>query len=322
MEKLNGWIMNDLGDVAHKMAQRQMGPCSMCTSEVAAGRFDMNTRAAVSEALDDILEALFPGCYGREFVDGQDIPLFVGDRLRHAAAVLGRLCEFAFNHRCSIGMCDRGCDCEAQATDTVIDLMEQLPDIHGKLMSDIQAAYEGDPASISINEIVLSYPFVEAIATHRIAHVLYERRVPIIPRIMSERAHSRTGIDIHPGAKIGKRFFIDHGTGVVIGETSEIGDNVRLYQGVTLGAMRFVRDEDGNLVRRIKRHPTIEDDVVIYAGATILGGKTVIGKGSVVGGNVWLTESVPPHSKVLNAPLDLRVITREKTIEERSARHE
>ena len=149
-------------------------------------------------------------------------------------------------------------------------------------------------------EVVLSYPGVYAIIVHRIAHLLYEKHVPLIPRIMSEYAHSATGIDIHPGAKIGQGFFIDHGTGVVIGETSIIGQNVKLYQGVTLGALSFEKDANGRLVKGIKRHPEVEDNAVIYAGATILGGKTVIGKGSEIGGNVWLTHSVPPGSKVYN----------------------
>jgi serine O-acetyltransferase len=165
---------------------------------------------------------------------------------------------------------------------------------------DIQAAYDGDPAARSMMEVVMSYPGLFAIVVHRVAHVLYRANIPLIPRIMSEYAHSRTGIDIHPGAKIGPGFFIDHGTGVVIGETCEIGKNVKLYQGVTLGALSFEKDADGRLVKGTKRHPNVEDNVVIYAGATILGGKTTIGANSVIGGNVWLTRSVPPETKVYN----------------------
>jgi serine O-acetyltransferase len=161
---------------------------------------------------------------------------------------------------------------------------------------DVEAAVAGDPAANSENEVILAYPSLAAISTHRVAHFLYERDVPLLPRIMSEYVHHRTGIDIHPGAKIGRSFFIDHGTGVVIGETTQIGDRVKLYQGVTLGALSVSRDMRGK-----KRHPTIEDDVTIYAGATILGGDTVIGRGSVIGGNVWLVRSVPPYSKVYNA---------------------
>jgi serine O-acetyltransferase len=177
--------------------------------------------------------------------------------------------------------------------------LERLPRIRSRLSQDVEAAYEGDPAAKSYAEIVVSYPSIRAIAIYRIAHELQVLGLPILPRMMTEHAHDRTGIDIHPGAKIGRRFFIDHGTGVVIGETTEIGDNVRLYQGVTLGAKSPRRGES---LRGKKRHPTIEDDVTIYAGATILGGETVIGEGSVIGGNVWLIESVAPYSKVISVP--------------------
>jgi serine O-acetyltransferase len=178
----------------------------------------------------------------------------------------------------------------------VAGFLGSLPEIRRRLAEDVEAAFEGDPAARSYGEIVVSYPSIHAIATYRLAHRLVELRVPQIPRIMSEHAHDRSGIDIHPGAKIGRRFFIDHGTGVVIGETSEIGDNVRLYHGVTLGAFSPRR---GQTIRDVKRHPTIEDDVTIYPGATILGGDTVIGKSSVVNGNAYVTESVPPFSRVI-----------------------
>jgi serine O-acetyltransferase len=177
--------------------------------------------------------------------------------------------------------------------------LERLPAIRSRLSEDVEAAYEGDPAAKSYAEIVVSYPSIRAIATYRIAHDLQTLGLPILPRMMTEHAHDRTGIDIHPGAKIGRRFFIDHGTGVVIGETTEIGNGVRLYQGVTLGAKSPRR---GETLRGKKRHPTIEDDVTIYAGATILGGETIIGEGTVIGGNVWLIESVAPYSKVIAEP--------------------
>jgi serine O-acetyltransferase len=181
----------------------------------------------------------------------------------------------------------------------VLRFVEQLPAVRALLAADVEAAFEGDPAAKSFAEIVVAYPSIQAIATYRIAHALLALGVPLLPRIMTEHAHARTGIDIHPGAKIGRRFFIDHGTGVVLGETCEIGDGVRLYQGVTLGARS---PRHGESLRGTKRHPTIEDDVTIYAGATILGGETVIGSGSVIGGNVWLMESVPPGSKVIAEP--------------------
>jgi serine O-acetyltransferase len=178
-------------------------------------------------------------------------------------------------------------------------LLDRLPTIRSRLSEDVEAAYEGDPAAKSYAEIVVSYPSIRAIAIYRIAHELQVVGLPVLPRMMTEHAHDRTGIDIHPGAKIGRRFFIDHGTGVVIGETTEIGDNVRLYQGVTLGAKSPRRGES---LRGKKRHPTIEDGVTIYAGATILGGETIIGEGTVIGGNVWLIESVAPYSKIIAEP--------------------
>jgi len=190
---------------------------------------------------------------------------------------------------------ESGFDAEAVS----LRFVERLPEIRDCLAADVEAAFQGDPAAKSFAEIVVSYPSIRALAIHRIAHVLYQEGVPLLPRIMSEYAHDRTGIDIHPGARLGRRFFIDHGTGVVIGETTRIGDNVRLYQGVTLGALSPRHVE---ALRDAKRHPTIENDVTIYAGATILGGETVIGEGSVIGGNVWLTESVPPGSKVVAEP--------------------
>ena len=179
--------------------------------------------------------------------------------------------------------------------------LEQIPIIYRMLTKDITALYEGDPAASSREEVILAYPGFFAIVVYRIALVLYEMRVPIIPRIMTEFVHQKTGIDIHAGATIGEYFFIDHGTGIVIGETTVIGDHVKLYQGVTLGAKSFELDADGNPVKGIKRHPNIEDNVVIYAGATILGGDVTVGHDSVIGGNVWLLSSVPPYTKVYNA---------------------
>ena len=179
--------------------------------------------------------------------------------------------------------------------------VSKLPEIKRLVETDVQAAYEGDPAATSPMEVVMAYPGLYAVTVHRLAHELYKLSIPVIPRIMSEIAHSKTGIDIHPGATIGERFFIDHGTGVVIGETTVIGRNVKLYQGVTLGAKSFAKDPvTGALVKGIKRHPNVEDNVVIYAGATILGGDTTIGHDSEIGGSVWLISSVPPNSRVYN----------------------
>ena len=185
----------------------------------------------------------------------------------------------------------------------VTAFVARLPEVKRLVATDVQAAYEGDPAATSPMEVVMAYPGLYAVTIHRLAHELYNLKVPIIPRVMSELAHSKTGIDIHPGATIGERFFIDHGTGVVIGETTVIGKNVKLYQGVTLGAKSFQKDpETGALVKGIKRHPNVEDNVVIYAGATILGGDTTIGHDSEIGGSVWLIDSVPPNSRVYNKP--------------------
>ena len=188
------------------------------------------------------------------------------------------------------------------AKEIVDDFVAALPEVRRLVETDVQAAYDGDPAATSRMEVVMAYPGLYAVTIHRLAHVLYKLKVPIIPRVMSELAHSKTGIDIHPGATIGERFFIDHGTGVVIGETTVIGRNVRLYQGVTLGGLSFDKDSNGALVKGLKRHPNIEDNVVIYANATILGGDTTIGHDSEIGGNVWIKESVPPYSRVYNKP--------------------
>jgi serine O-acetyltransferase len=186
----------------------------------------------------------------------------------------------------------------ARATEIATSFFEGLPAIADAVADDVRAAFDGDPAATGFDEIVLAYPGVKAVFTYRLAHVLHSLGVPLIPRVMTEFAHLETGVDIHPGARIGRSFFIDHGTGTVIGETTDIGNNVKLYQGVTLGALSFPKNERGELIRGTKRHPTVEDDVVIYAGATILGGETVVGRGCVIGGSVWLTSSVPPGMRV------------------------
>ena len=188
------------------------------------------------------------------------------------------------------------------AKEIVAKFVAELPEVKRLVETDVSAAYDGDPAATSRMEIVMAYPGLYAVTVYRLAHVLYKLKVPVLPRIMSELAHSKTGIDIHPGATIGERFFIDHGTGVVIGETTVIGRNVRLYQGVTLGGLSFEKDDSGALVKGLKRHPNIEDNVVIYANATILGGETTIGHDSEIGGSVWLISSVPPNSRVYNKP--------------------
>lgn len=258
--------------------------------------------------LEVMIELLFPGYSGRYLFSRAGIEFAVGDHVNHVFRRLTDQLERAFAYRCVLECCET-CDCRHLAEDAVIGLLAKLPEIRTVLKADVQAAMDGDPAAKSIDEVVIAYPGLKAIAIQRIAHELYVSQVPLVPRVMGEYAHSITGIDIHPGATIGTSFFIDHGTGVVIGETAVIGDNVKLYQGVTLGALSFPKDERGRLIKGAKRHPNIEDNVTIYAGATILGDITV-GHDSVIGGNVWLTETVPPKTKITIPPPDLSIRTR------------
>jgi len=253
-------------------------------------------RQDIYDILDSLLSVIFPGRYAKEKIEKGDISFFIDDRLRHVGFKLYKLLREVYHHLCNRDKCDV-CTCEEKAENALIALLEALPEIRSILIRDVEVAFNGDPAATSLDEIVLSYPYIDAVATYRIAHILYREEVPIIPRLMCERAHSRTGIDIHPGAEIGPRFFIDHGTGVVIGETCKIGENVKIYQGVTLGALSPF-DKKGRPRKGEKRHPDIEDNVIIYANSTILGGRTVIGKGSVIGGNTWIVRSVPPGSVI------------------------
>lgn len=302
---LQEWLDSGLIDMAGALAESIQSSPDADTDR----HFSVANREAVHEVLSELLAALFPGTRGSAAVPGRSAGERIASRLRAAAVALMPQIEQAYRHMCLTKKCE-GCDCHEMAFDAVSQLTRSLPEIRRIIATDLQAAYEGDPAALSVDEVVMSYPCVEAISVQRMAHVLYEKEVPVIPRIMCEWSHSRTGIDIHPGACIGSRFFIDHGTGVVIGETCTIGDNVKIYQGVTLGALSFPLGEDGRPVKGIKRHPDIEDDVTIYGGATILGGETVVGKGSVIGGNVWLTHSVPPYSVVYNAQPEPRVVNR------------
>jgi len=270
---------------------------------------NLPVRGEILQILDLLFEVLFPGHTGKRTVTKSNIKFIVGDILCQIYTELSEQIERAYLYQCKINKCE-GCDCRTMAENVTQHLLTQLPKIRQMLKGDVGAAFDGDPAAKSYEEIVISYPCITAIATYRIAHELYLKQVPLVPRIMSECAHSKTGIDIHPGAKIGKNFFIDHGTGVVIGETTIIGDKVKIYQGTTLGAMSFPKDERGRIIKGGKRHPTIEDNVTIYAEATILG-DIIIGKNSVVGGNVWIKESVPAGVTVTVANTDL-VYTRHK----------
>ncbi len=264
---------------------------------------NLPVRDKIVEILDLLTELLFPGYTGKRTVTKTNINFVVIDILYHVYTELCEQVERAYKYRCKMEQCDTG-DCRAMAEVATEHLLDQLPKIRELLKGDVGAAYDGDPAAKSFEEIVISYPCIIAIATYRIAHELYLRQVPLIPRIMTECAHARTGIDIHPGARIGRNFFIDHGTGVVIGETTIIGDNVKIYQGATLGALSFPKDERGRIIKGGKRHPTIEDDVTIYAEATILGDVT-IGKGAVIGGNVWIKDSVAAGVTVATSQPDL-----------------
>ena len=267
----------------------------------------------VIEALRLLADVLFPGKYLPEPVD---FIAFFTDQLSATAEILLQEVEKALPFRW-MGAADlhekrpQVDDLHGESARIVTRFIEAVPGIRTALIEDVQAAYNGDPAALSYAEVKLAYPGLVAITSHRIAHELYKLDVPLIPRIMSEYTHSLTGIDIHPGAAIGKGFFIDHGTGVVIGETCHIGNHVKLYQGVTLGAKSFPLDEHGRPIKHIQRHPTVEDDVVVYANSTILGGDTVIGRGSVVAGNVFLMKSIPPRSLVSRAESGVVVRTRE-----------
>ncbi len=263
---------------------------------------------AVGQMIEDLKEVLFPGYQRREGLHAGNVIYHVGDLIDSLHDEIAKQVARALRHEGS--NCDASgapVDYEEKGQEIALAFLEQLPPLHEQLSLDVKAAYDGDPAALNLDEIMLSYPGVEAITVYRLAHLLHKHEVPYIPRMMTEWAHRKTGIDIHPGAKIGKRFFIDHGTGVVIGESCEIGNDVKVYQGVTLGALSFPQDNEGQLIRGCKRHPTIEDGVVIYANATVLGGKTVIGRGSIIGSNVWLTESVAAQTTVILEKPKLRM---------------
>ena len=249
------------------------------------------------DIINKLREILFPGYFTREKIDPGNLKYYMGQAVSVLFDMLSIQIAHSIRHDCF--RYDLPCtECDEQGQKMALALLESIPSIRKTLGTDVRAVYEGDPAAKSHDEIIFSYPGIFAMTVFRVAHKLFELQVPLLPRIMTEHAHSLTGIDIHPGADIGESFVIDHGTGVVIGETTFIGKNVRIYQGVTLGALSLPKDA-GEQLRGKKRHPTIEDDVIVYSGATILGGDTVIGARSVIGGNVWITKSVPPETKVI-----------------------
>ena len=280
----------DEGTVAHHLDQSRRLP----------------GQEAVVTLLGKIFAVLYPGYFGSQHLTRQNVSYHTGALLDDIAADLDEQAYLAVRSECER---ESPCEhCSSEADRITEAFVAALPEVRRLLVLDLQAAYDGDPAARNLMEILLAYPGLEAVTTHRIAHQLHQLGLPLIPRMMAERAHRRTGVDIHPGARIGESLFIDHGTGVVIGETTDIGQNVKIYQGVTLGALSFPKDERGQIIRGAKRHPTIEEGVVIYAGATILGGDTVIGCGAVIGGNTWVTHSIPAYGRVISTPQEQRIL--------------
>lgn len=264
---------------------------------------NLPSKHAVGTICEDLLQILFPGFHDRDPVYSSDIERVTSFRLANIANNLRtEICK-------SLRIKNSDCPDE-KAEEMLCAFLSRIPSVRELLATDVEAAYEGDPAGTSYEEIILAYPFLETISIQRLAHTLYKLKLPILPRIMTEWAHSRTGIDIHPGATIGSHFFIDHGTGVVIGETCIIGTHVKLYHSVTLGARSFKKDPDGKIIKGGQRHPQVEDHVTIYPGSTILGGETVIGTRSTIGGNVFLTHSVPPDTLVYYEERQLKIVSK------------
>jgi serine O-acetyltransferase len=274
------------------------------------GHCALPNRDAIVEMIDDLLDILYPGFVRRQNLHIGNVEYHVGDLIDGLHDKLTQQITRALRHDYRD---NEPCDFESLAQQKAVEMLRRLPELRYTLEQDVEAAFVGDPAAKSHHEIIFCYPGLEAITVYRLAHELLLLGVPLIPRMMTEHAHSKTGIDIHPGARIGPSFFIDHGTGVVIGETCDIGKHVKLYQGVTLGALSFPRDASGKIIRGMKRHPTLEDDVVVYANATILGGDTVIGHHAVIGSNVWLTASVEPYTVVSLEKPQLRIRTPDNT---------
>ena len=261
------------------------------------GAIPIPTYEKVIQIINQIKKILFPGYFSVTAINPANLEYCLGQETTELFENLASQIVQAIQHECfqARQSCTR---CKVQGHQKAIDFIETLPQISEMLANDIQATLDGDPAAKGADEVIFSYPGLRAITIFRVAHELHKLGIPVLPRIMTEYAHSVTGIDIHPGATIGRNFFIDHGTGVVIGETTVIGDRVRIYQGVTLGALSLPSDA-GERYRNVKRHPTIEDDVIVYANTTILGGETVIGARAVIGGNIWMTESVPADTRVI-----------------------
>ncbi len=271
-----------------------------CSDKECYTHIDYNpipSNESVVEIINKFKQVLFPGYFSAGKVDPANLKYNMGQTVSILFDILSEQIANSIRHDCFRyeNVCT---DCYGKGQEIALGVLDSIPEIRKLLASDVKATFDGDPAASSHDEIIFSYPGIFATAVQRVAHELFKQGVPLLPRVMTEHAHSITGIDIHPGASIGEGFVIDHGTGVVIGETSEIGKNVRIYQGVTIGALSLSIDA-GERFRGKKRHPTIEDDVIVYSGTTILGGETIIGARSIIGGNVWITKSIPPDTKVL-----------------------
>jgi serine O-acetyltransferase len=281
----------------HDIVEQVVAECDGEKCNVHIDYAPLPSLSAVIEILQGLRAILFPGYFNDDKLDPVNLRYYIGQNISGLFDMLAEQISRGIRHDCF--KFDQKCtECRERGYECALALLEAIPALQRMLAKDVLAVAEGDPAVKSYDEIIFSYPGMLAITAHRIAHELNRLNVPLLPRMISEYVHSHTGIDIHPGARIGERFVIDHGTGVVIGETAEIGNNVRIYQGVTIGALSVPKGKIEEM-RGKKRHPTIEDDVILYAGATILGGDTVIGARSVIGGNVWITESVPPDTRVL-----------------------
>ena len=272
------------------------------------------SRRETIEIIELLLELVYPGYHGRQNLNDFNVGFHVGELLPKVGEKLYRQVHQCLCYQDELDgkVTPDKPPCDKKAQRLTLEFLDRLPAIREMLAGDVQAAYDGDPAAVNLDEVILAYPGVMAVSVYRLAHELYKANIPLIPRIMTEWAHTVTGVDIHPGAKIGRNFFIDHATGVVIGQTSEIGENVKLYQGVTLGAMSFPKDERGQLIRGYKRHPTVENGVTIYANATVLGGETTLGEASIIGGSVFLTGSIPANCSVTVKSSELAITNRAK----------
>ncbi len=274
------------------------------------GQRPLPSREAIVDILSLGFELFYPGIYGRRELDASNLREHLSRTLETFRTMLAEQIELALDVGEELGRSEPvpASERAARAAQLADALVARLPELRAMLLEDIRAAYDGDPAATCLDEVVLAYPGLRAVTVHRLAHELYAAGVPLLPRMMSEWAHSDTGADIHPGAQIGRSFFVDHATGVVVGETARIGNHVKLYQGVTLGALSHPRDEQGRVIRDTRRHPTVEDGATLYANATVLGGSTVVGAESIVGGSVFLTKTVPRRARVALKPPELRVV--------------